>query len=68
MAFLKKEKKSSGTYLKIVESFRDKSGKSNHRTVYNLGKAEDYSQKALKNMGKTFLELAGEDVDFLKEK
>jgi len=68
MAFLKKEKKSSGTYLRIVESYRDKSGKSNHKTVFNLGKAEDYSQKALKNMGKTFLELAGEKVDFLDKK
>lgn len=68
MAFLKREKKQSGTYLKIVESRRDNSGKSVHKTLYNLGKAEDYSQQALKNLGRTFLELAGIDVSFLDKK
>ncbi|MDQ1266695.1 MAG: hypothetical protein QG635_1847 [Bacteroidota bacterium] len=68
MAFLKKEKKKSGTYLRIVESFRSSSGKSVHRTLYNLGKAEDYSKHALKSMGMTFLELAGIDVSLLENK
>jgi transposase len=68
MAFLKREKKKSGTYLKIVESHRNNSGKSAHRTLYNLGKAEDYSPQALRNLGKAFLELAGVDVSFLDTK
>ena len=60
MAFLRTEKKQSGTYLRIVESYRDKQGKSRHRALYNLGKAEDYSSKTLKKIGKLFLELSGE--------
>jgi hypothetical protein len=55
MAFLRTEKKKSGTYLRIVESYRDKDGKSKHRTLYNLGKAEDYSKKTLKRISKTKL-------------
>lgn len=68
MAFLKKEKKESGTYLRIVASTRDKNGKPTHKTLYNLGKAEDYSKQMLRKMGKTFLELAGDDVSFLEKK
>ena len=68
MAFLKKEKKKSGTYLRIVESHRDKSGKSIHKTLYNMGKAEDYSKQTLKNIGKSFLELSGEDISNLEKK
>ncbi len=45
MAFIKIEKKDSGTYLRLVESYRDKDGKSKHRTVATLGKAEDFSKK-----------------------
>ncbi len=60
MAFLRKERKASGTYLRIVESCRDDSGKSKHRTLYNLGKAENYSKKTLRTIGRYFLELSGE--------
>jgi len=63
MAFLRTEKKKSGTYLRIVESFRDNDGKSKHRTLYNLGKAEDYSKKTLKRISQIFLELSGESTD-----
>ena len=52
MAFLRKEIKPSGTYLRIVESYRDKNGKSRHKTIYNLGKAEDYSKSTLNKIGK----------------
>ena len=67
MAFLKTEKKKSGTYLRIVESYRNSSGISSHKTVYNLVKAEDYSKQTLKNIGKTFLELAGVDISCLEK-
>jgi len=42
MAFLRIEKKKSGTYMRIVESFR-KDGKPMNRTLYSMGKVEDYS-------------------------
>jgi len=41
MAFLRVEKKKSGTYLRIVEGFRQ-NGKIKHKTLYSLGKVEDY--------------------------
>lgn len=60
MAFIKKEKKASGTYLKVVEAYRGDNGKPRHRTLYNLGKAEQFSNKSLKNIANMFLNLAGE--------
>ena len=68
MSFLKKEIKSSGTYIRIVESYRNEDGKSKHRTLYNLGKAEDYSNQTLKRIGKSFLELSGEDMSLTEKK
>ena len=62
MAFLRKEIKPSGTYLRIVESYRDKNGKSRHKTIYNLGKAEDYSKSTLNKIGKIFIKLSGETI------
>lgn len=59
MAFLRTEKKTSGTYLRIVESYRDDNGKTRHKTLCNLGKAEDYSQKTLKKMGQMLINLSG---------
>jgi len=59
MPFLRKENKKSGTYLRIVQSYRDTDGKSRHRTLYNLGKAENYSTEALKKIGQSLYELGG---------
>lgn len=59
MAFLRREKKGDSTYLRIIESYRDPDGKSKHRTLYNLGKAEDYTTEALKSIGRAFYELGG---------
>jgi len=58
MAFLRVEKKKSGTYLRIVESYKA-SGKSKHRTLHSLGKVEDYPSQQLENIAKKLLELAG---------
>ena len=60
MAFIKTERKKSGTYLRLVESYRGEDGKPKHRTVATLGKAEDFSKKTLRRMGQIFLELSGE--------
>jgi hypothetical protein len=53
MAFLRKERKDTGTYIRIVQSYRDEQGKSRHRTLYNLGKVVDYEPAALKKIGQT---------------
>lgn len=62
MAFLKVDKKKSGNYLRIVESYREGQGSCRHKTLCHLGKAEDYSEKTLKKIGKIFLKLSGEDI------
>lgn len=63
MAFLKEDKKSSGTYLRIVESYRDHKGSSQHRTLYKIGKAEDYTKAALKRIGNALKKLAGDEIN-----
>jgi len=67
MAFLRKEKKGSSTYLRIVESYRSADGKSKHRTLYNLGKAENYTPEALKRIGSMLYKLGGGDIDELEQ-
>ena len=42
MAFLRVDKKSSGNYLYIAESYRDETGTSKSRILYHLGKLESY--------------------------
>lgn len=68
MPFLRKENKKSGTYLRIIQSYRDADGKSRHRTLYNLGKAQDYSPEALKKIGQVFYELGGGLPEELEQK
>lgn len=68
MAFLRQEKKGSSTYLRVVESYRGEDGKSKHRTLYNLGKAEGYSAEALKRIGQALYELGGGTIDQLEHK
>ena len=72
MSFLRIEKKRSGTYLRILESYRDDRGKTTHRILHNLGKVEDYTPEQLKNIGLKFYELGGGELrqilgDDLKE-
>ena len=61
MAFLREEKKKSGTYIRIVESYRD-NGKPSHKTLYNLGKVEDYTPEQLKRIGARLYKLGGGDL------
>lgn len=58
MAFLRIEKKKSGSYLRIVKTFRN-NGKVLHKTLFNLGKKEDYTNDQLQNIGKKLYELGG---------
>lgn len=65
MPFLRVEKKKSGTYLRILESYRKEDGTPSHRILYNLGKTEDYSDKQLRSIGIRFYELGGGQVKSL---
>jgi transposase len=67
MAFLRIEKKKSGTYLRIVQSYKE-DGKSKHRTLYSLGKAEDYTSDQLHNIAQKLIELAGQSIEVLMGK
>jgi len=58
MAFLKIDKKKTGTYLRIVESHR-LDGKPTHKTIHSLGKVEDYPTDQLESIAKKLLQLAG---------
>jgi len=58
MAFLRVEQKKSGAYMRIIESYKE-NGISKHRTLYSLGKVEDYSPGQLEKIATKLLELAG---------
>ncbi|MEA3272624.1 MAG: IS1634 family transposase [Patescibacteria group bacterium] len=62
MAFLRAEKKKSGTYLRIIQSYKI-DGKSKHKTVHSLGKVEDYSADQLERIAKKLVELAGLSIN-----
>src|SRR5580692_7911039 len=62
MAFLKVESKKSGTYLRVMESYRDPEGRSRNHTLYSLGKVEDYTPEQLRRMGLRLYELGGGEV------
>lgn len=67
MSFLKVENKSSGTYLRIMESYRDEQGQPRHRIVHSLGKVEDYTPEQLRQIGIRLYELGGGDIKALLE-
>ncbi len=62
MAFLRVENKKSGKYLRIIESYRDNSGKTRQRILYSLGKVEDYTSEQLRRIGSKLYELGGGDL------
>ncbi len=66
MAFLRVEKKKSGTYLRIIQSYKV-NGKSKHKTLHSLGKVEDYSVNQLENIAKKLIELAHGNIKTLFE-
>jgi hypothetical protein len=68
MAFIRKEIKKSGTYLRFVESYRDQQGVSRHRTLFNLGRADSYSPESLKKMGQVLYELGGVTLQELESR
>lgn len=62
MAFLRVEKKKSGTYLRIVQSYKDQ-GKPKHKTLFSLGKVEDYPAEQLQRIAEKLLELSGAKIE-----
>lgn len=62
MPFLKIERKASGTYLRITESYRDEQGKTRHRILHSLGKVSDYTPEQLRSLGLRLYELGGGEV------
>lgn len=66
MAFLRIDKKKSGRYLRIVQSYKV-GGKPRHKTLYSLGKVEDYSPDQLESIAKKLMLLAGRAIDALSE-
>ncbi len=66
MAYLRIEKKKSGSYIRIIQGYR-KDGKSMCRTLYNLGRLEDYKVSELRAIGEKFLRLAGCPIEHIKE-
>lgn len=65
MSFLRIEKKTSGTYLRILESYRNDDGKSKHKILHTLGKVEDYKPVQLRSIGIKLFELGGGEVKAL---
>jgi len=67
VSFIRVEKKPSGTYIRILESYRKEDGKPSHRILHNLGKVEDYSPAELRSIGIKLYELGGGQLkSFLK--
>ncbi len=65
MSYLKVERKSSGNYLRILESYRNEQGMPTSRILYSLGKVEDYTPEQLRKMGIKLFELGGGEVKAL---
>jgi len=63
MAFLRKEKQKSGTYLSICENYRDDSGKVKQKILYRLGKLEQYTADALQRIASQLLLLSGGNLE-----
>ncbi len=66
MAYLRIEKKASGSYMRIIQGYR-RDGKALCKTLYNLGKVEDYKSSELQAIGEKFLRLAGCPLENIKE-
>ena len=62
------DKKPSGEYIRIVESYRDELGKPRSRTLFSLGRVDSFSPESLKRMGQRLYQLGGGDLkDLLGE-
>ncbi len=67
MAYLRKEIKKYGTYISLVEAYRDKEGKAQQRRLANLGNINNYSEESLRNIARSLYELGGGNLKDLAE-
>ncbi len=65
MAYLKVDRKASGNYIRILESYRNDKGLPTSRVLYSLGKVEDYSPEQLRSIGIKLFELGGGELKAL---
>lgn len=65
MASLRIDKKPSGHYMSIVESFRDNAGKPKIKILASLGKIENYNPQTLRSAARKLYELTGGDISEL---
>lgn len=65
VAFLKVDRKKSGNYLRILESYRNEKGLPTSRVLYSLGRVEDYSPEQLRRIGIRLFELGGGEIKAL---
>jgi transposase len=64
MASLIIDKKKSGDYLRIIESYRE-NGKPKTRTLYTLGRVDSFSPSSLRRMGERLYALGGGNLSDL---
>jgi hypothetical protein len=65
MDYLKVDRKKSGSNRRILESYRNDSGKPTSRVLYSLGKLEDYTYGQLKTMDIKLFEFGAGQVKSL---
>lgn len=62
MAFLRIDRKKSGQYISIAETYRTDEGKVLTRILYNLGSVADYTSEQLQRIGKQLYKLGGGEL------
>lgn len=63
--YVRKQKKSSGTYLSICKNYRDADNKVCQVHILSMGKLSDYRAEELRQLGRHFYKLGGGNVDDL---
>lgn len=62
MSFLRIDRKKSGQYISIAETYRTTEGKVRTRILYNLGSVAGYTPEQLQRIGKQLYKLGGSDL------
>lgn len=65
MAFLRIDRKKSGQYISIAETYRTVEGRVRTRILYNLGSVSDYTPEQLQRIGSRLYELGGGELKAL---
>jgi transposase len=65
MAFLRIDRKKSGQYISIAETYRTEEGKVRTRILHNLGSVVDYTPEQLQRIGLNLYKLGGGELKAL---